>query len=256
MVVLAACGGDKKKEDGSSSAAATQSGAESAQQATTAPTEAARQATASPAPTQTERVIAADCLKGVKSYRYEGKVRLKLPTGQSSGLPAGIELNDVAFTGAYVAPDRSQFKVELGPTTFETIAIGNDEWTKFGPSGWIKSPGTGGLAFNPDSFCRTNLSDLDRAGVKPSKDKVNGRDALRYEYDKKTISRLNNLFGGGPLPELPDNTKVTLWVTESEHWPIRVTLAGDRSGADPYAINFEFNLTDLNKDDIKIDAPR
>jgi hypothetical protein len=263
LVLAAACGGggDKdtnKKDEGSSAAI----GAVPA--TSRAATEAARQATAAPSAAagigQTEQIVAADCLKGVKAYRFDGKMALKLPSGTSAGPVAGLDLNDISFSGAFVAPDRSQFKIQIAGGAFETINIGNDQWTKIASSPWIKSTGSGDALFSPDSFCRSNLKDLEKAGVKPTKDKVSGVDALKYEFDKKALGKLNSVFGGGntsPLPDLPENTKMVLWVTEKEHWPVRVTLSGEqKTGSDPYSLSIEFNITDLNKGDISIEAPK
>jgi hypothetical protein len=257
--VIAACGGDDKKKDeqpvSGSVATAAPAATEAARQATAQPTTAARAAT-STAVAQGEQVIATDCLKSVKSYRYEGKIQLKLPAGASAGALPGLELNDIAFSGAFVEPDRNQFKVDLGFTSFETVTIGKEAWTRLGGAGWTKS-NDGGVSFSPDQFCQANLTELNKANVKPSKDKVNGVDALKYEFDKNAIVRVNNIFGGsGALPELPDNTRMNLWVTEKERWPVKMTLTGSRTGTDPYNINFEFNLTDINKGGITIEAPR
>lgn len=259
-VLLAACGGDKKKDESkavNSVATAASSATEAARQAAATATPAARAATATAsAAAPAEPVIAADCLKNVKSYRYEGKIQLKLPAGATAGALPGLELNDISFSGAFVEPDRNQFKVDLGFTSFETVQIGNDTWTRLGGAGWQKS-NEGGVSFSPDQFCRANLTELNKANVKPTKDKVNGVDALKYEFDKNAIVRVNNIFGNGSaLPDLPDNTRMTLWVSEKERWPLKMTLTGDRAGSDPYNIKFEFNLTDLNKGGITIEAPK
>lgn len=257
-LLLTACGGDDNKTPSASGTAApTQAtaAARAVTTTTTTATETARQATATAGSGQTERVVAADCFKSIKAYRYEGKIQLKL-SQSSTALVPGLELNDVSFSGAYVAPDRSQFKMDIAGTTIESVTIGRDTWSRFGGSGWIKSTDAN-LAFSPNDFCEANLQDLDKANVRPTKERVNGIDALRYEFDRKALARLNNLFGdAADLLELPDNTKMTLWVTEKERWPLRMTLTGDKTGADPYSINLQFNITDLNKDGIKIEPPQ
>ncbi|MFN8556249.1 MAG: hypothetical protein U0531_02500 [Dehalococcoidia bacterium] len=206
-----------------------------------------------PAAAQNDPVVAADCLRGVKSYRYNGKASLR---GGSGGGLAG----DVTFDGAYIAPDRSQFRISFGSQAVETIGIGQDTWTKFGSAPWVKAPAGSqtGTAFAPDVFCESNLRDLAKAGVRPTRDKVGATDALRYEFDKKAIGRLSGAFGANQadVSELPDNTRLTLWVTEKERWPLRVTLSGDqRTGNEPFSINLEFNVTDLNQGSVRIDPP-
>lgn len=255
LALAAACGGKENK-----SSQAPPAGAGGASMATVAPTEAARPAaTPTPADTSGGQVVAADCLKSVRSYRYSGTLKVK----GASQPAAAVALDNVRFSGAFVAPDRSQAKVELAGQSFETVRIGADTWTRFGTGDWVKG-NVGGAAplFSPDDFCsgslvQLNRTDLARAGVKATKERVNGMDALRYEFDKQAIQRLERLFGGqSDLQSLPDNLKLTLWVTEKEHWPVKVVLSGEaKDRPDQLSIELEYTITDLNKE-IRIEPPR
>lgn len=263
-LLVAACGGDDKKDDkgndqarasGAATVAATATAA-----ATTTETPRTAAATATASGGQAERVIAADCLKGLSSYRYSGKLKLTLP-GDAGGA-VGDALGDISFSGAFAAPDRATTKIDLRGQGFETVTIGSDSWTRIGSGPWTRSDagglGAGAFAFNPNDFCRDNLANLSDAGVKPTRDRVNGADALKYEFDKQAIGRLSLAGGAGRegLDALPDNTRLTLWVTEKERWPLRVTLTGDSKSASQATFNIEFNITDLNKGDVTIEAPK
>jgi hypothetical protein len=242
-LLFAACGGDDKKsgESGSGTSAGTtaQGGSPTARDDSLATT---------------------NCLKDVKSYRFEGKLSFRLPSGTAASV--GTQQGDFTFSGAFVAPDRSQIKADLAGFSFEQVQIGSDAWTRIGNGGWTKSAAdsSGGFSFTPESFCESNLTELNKAGVKPTRDKVNGVNALKYEFDRNALNRLNDLFGNSDsaadLTTLPDNTKLTLWVTEKERWPVRMTLTGDgKVNNEQLAFNMQFNVTDINKD-IKIEAPR
>jgi hypothetical protein len=50
--------------------------------------------------------------------------------------------------------------------------------------------------------------------------------------------------------------RVTLWVTEKEKWPLRFTIVSERGSTDAGSFKTELNITDFNKDDIRIEAPR
>jgi hypothetical protein len=230
LAVLAACGSDDNSESDSAAAVAT---------------------------TASDEIVAEDCLKGAKSYRYNG--RLQLDAGDDSGGFAEL-LGDVTLSGSFVSPDRSQTLIETRGQKFETITIGADTWTRLGSGEWTKGEGLiGDLSLDPQSFCELGLGELGKAGVKPSKDKVRGVDALRYEFDRDALGRLGELFGSGSpddVAALPENTKVVLWVTQKERWPVKITVNGERKeGDDPMTFNLEFTVTDLNKDSIKIEAP-
>ena len=258
VFIVAACGGGKKNDQAATPPTAATSAAArvATSEATRAP--ATTNPTTTPAtPTTTARgnepVIAADCLKSVKSYRYTGKMQL------GSGLTGGAALapNDITLSGAVVAPDRTQLKLEANGQAFETITIGSDTWLRVAGGAWNKTTGTSPFSFSLDDFCRANLASIDTAGVQPTRETLAGQSVLRYEFDRKALAKLNTSLGqAGSSADLPANAKMTVWVTEKERWPVRLILTGGQSGGnDPNFIALEFTLSDLNASSVRIDAP-
>jgi hypothetical protein len=247
-VLLVACGGDDDKKDSAQSTGPASGTA----QATTA-AGGARGASGTAAAGQAQ--AQGDCFAGLKTYRYAGNVKLKLPPGL--GGPGGAQ--DIAVEGAFVSPDRTQSSVKSGRDTFEIISIGNDLWTREGSDGWTKGDaGSAGINITPGDICRTNPADLERAGIKPTKEKVNGTDALRYRIGKQDLDKLDQAFSGiaGQLTLLFDAVDLSLWVTEQEKWPLRLALDASQSGADAIAISLQFDVKDFNKGDIKVEPPK
>ncbi|MGH2603486.1 MAG: hypothetical protein ACRDJ9_29395, partial [Dehalococcoidia bacterium] len=151
-LILVACGGDDSKAEEKTRDNQTSTPTAVAA-ATTEPSGSARASgTPSSGSGQTLQLNCDD----VSAFRFNGKLSLNAPdSGTSPGdinsLVASL-LRDVAFTGAYVAPDRTQFKAEGGTNspigTVEVIQIGNTVYTQLGSTGWQQSTGQG----NPLEF--------------------------------------------------------------------------------------------------------
>src|SRR5215212_4521194 len=292
MLLLVACGGDdskaeKKTKEGTTAPTAalgqasggtsggTSGGSGSSSAATAAPTGVA-QAQATQAPANTSRALDLDCGKDLKAFRFAGRLALQAPGAGGSANstdPTALFsslLSDVKFSGAYVAPDRTSFKFEggkdslLGGQAIEFIQIGNTSYTKFGATGWQSSTGTSGTMdftenLDPRQLCNSLKGTL--AGDVPSrKEKINGVDAVRYDYDRKTLEKLikdnPGVFGDFTGGEIPENFKMNIWVSEKEKFPVKMLVSG--SGTDQgqkYSFELEFNVSDLNGN-VKIDAPK
>jgi len=293
MMLLVACGGDdskaeKKTRDGTTAPTAalgqasggtsggTSGGSGSSSSAATAAPTSVAQAQATQAPANTSRALDLDCGKDLKAFRFDGRLALQAPgTGgaANSSDPTALVsslLGDVKFSGAYVAPDRTSFKFEggkdslLGGQAIEFIQIGTTSYTRFGATGWQSSTGTGGPMdftenLDPRQLCTSLKGGL--TGDAPSrKEKVNGVDAVRYDYDRKTLEKLSKdnpgPFGEFTGGEIPENFKMNIWVSEKEKFPVKMLVSG--SGTDQgqkYSLELEFNVTDLNGN-VKIDPPR
>jgi len=208
--------------------------------------------------TDDEQVVADDCLQGTEAYRYNGELQIE---GVSDlwKLAVPVGFGDASFHGAVGPPDRYQFRFEAADQVNEVVKIGSVIWAKGDNGRFIE--GDAGPEDVPfvDVYCRSELLELNQTEVEPSKDRVNGVDALRFEFDKQELVRLYRLADGTDDAEavetLPDNTKLTVWATERERWPVKVVMTGDAQG-DPElpTFNLEINVTDLN-DDITIEAP-
>lgn len=209
---------------------------------------------------QRDTVVADDCLAGVKTYRYDGRLQVTLP-GNRAGDPSG-GVRNISFRGAVVAPDREYAAVDLERVLFQSIAVGRDTWMRMAGAAWMRS-GSGVpdiFTFSPGGFCRTSFPGVNRAGIKPARDRVNGTDALRYEFDKQAIVTHDIWFGrslsAAGVRELPDDARLLLWVTEKEHWLLKLTAAGGQTaGAGRLSFSFEASITDFNRQDITVEAP-
>lgn len=191
-----------------------------------------------------------DCFSAVKSYRYS--FELKAPSGGGAG--AGPGTGNISFSGAFVAPNRSQMKIDFGGFIEETVMIGDDSWSRAEKGAWVKSDDSysSTSSFSPNEFCQSALTDVAASGAKAAKEKVGGIDTLRYEFGKEAAGRLSAKLPGG----VPDNTKVTLLITEAERLPVKLTMVGDqKSGPNAGSFSLAFNLTDMNKS-IAINPPK
>lgn len=194
------------------------------------------------------------CLANLSSYRYSGTVAIKLPAGSGVG-----GSGDVKVSGAAVMPDRFHSKVQAGGESFEVISIGTDVWTRQGNGPWEKNPGSPGVpSFQPQDFCQVTSTDLERAGVRGTRERVGGVDAVRYRLKGGDLDKLGTGLEGpaAALTALFDTVEMNLWFTEKERWPLRITLAAEQSGTDAVSFKAEFNLTDFNARDITIEPPR
>ena len=277
MLLLAACGGDdsqaeKKTREGTPAATAAV-GQAAVATSTTAPTSVG-QAQATQAPANATRTLQVDCGDDLKAFRFSGRLALQTAgsgSNNSSADPSalfGSLLSDVKFSGAVVAPDRTSFKLEggqdslLGGQAVEFVQIGTTSYTKIGNTGWQSSTGSGASDFtdslDPRELCR-NIQDSLRADVPSRKEKVNGVDAIRYDYDRKALEKLgsaNGFFDEITGGELPENFKMNVWVSEKEKFPVKMLMSGSGTAqGEKYSMELEFNVTDLNGN-VKIDPPR
>ena len=96
--------------------------------------------------------------------------------------------------------------------------------------------------------------------MKPTSEKLDGQNVQKYEFDRDALARFQDLFGGlggGGSAEIPADAKLDVWVAEKEHLPLKMTLQGsDTSDQGSYSIDLEFNITDLNGNDINIQPPQ
>lgn len=264
-VVAVACGGGGDKKAGDQSAGANTPAAQ-AKTTEAKPTGGATTA-AKQAPTAEATEAAADggsnvdlsALRKLKSYRYKVVFAIQGGTGSEEAISFEQE-------GAWVAPDRSTAKCTggFGPIKIEEEAI------TIGDKSWVKSDATGGkfqegtsdtCSFTPEEMVST-FSASDLAGIKGSKETVNGVKAVRYDLDEKTAKDLLDLaraFGGGEdVGSLPPDLRFTfsIWLAEDGSWPVRalMDMSGSQDGQQ-FAFKIESNVTDVNDSGIKINPP-
>lgn len=251
IMLIAACGGKSKE------AAATPTPAPSPTPAAT-PSQASARArssgTSRPAPAQP--VVAADCLKGLNSYRFDGRFNIQLGSGTAGNFLSAA--GDSTFSGAFAAPDRTQLKLSTKALDAEAIQIGQDSWVHLGSQPWTKLGQNGSpLAdISPQAVCEQLLTRLDGQGRTPGHDTVNGTPALRYQFDKQALERMGVFEGEGASAGslLPDGTSLTIWVTEKERYPVKLTITGGKP-TDTAFVDVGFTIHDLNDPSIKIQQP-
>jgi hypothetical protein len=221
------------------------------------------------------RVIELNCDQELKSFRFGGELALKSPQSGSNGSGGissvvGSLLQNVKFSGAFAAPDRTQFKLDGGGNsplgTIEFIQIGNTSYVKLGSAPWQQSQGDSSASgivdqVDPRDLCEQFEQGLTSA-VPARSEKVNGFDATRFDYDRAALEKLGDSAGGllgsivGPNGELPENAKMSVWVSDKDKFPVKmqVTASGKQNGED-VSLNMDLNVTDLNGN-VTIDAPR
>jgi hypothetical protein len=270
LLAIAACGGDDSNDD-------QQTAESTATNATTASgqsggTQSGSSGSSSGATTQ---AIELNCNQNLKSFRFSGELSVNSPQSSSSGSNSiasavGSLLQNVKFTGAFATPDRTQLKLDGGQNSplgaIEFIQIGDTSYIKLGTAPWQQSQGDSATAgfvdqVDPREICRQFEQNL-TSSVPARKEQANGVDATRYDYDRAALEKLGDSAGGligavgGSNGELPENAKMSVWVSEKEKFPVRmqVTASGKQDGED-YSLNMDLNVTDLNGN-VTINAPR
>jgi len=178
-------------------------------------------------------------------------------------------------SGAFVAPDRQQstIKADLGflSINLESIAIGDQSWTREPGGEWTDASADGGLGsdlgldISPTDVMGTGddeslqeLRDL-LADREFESEKVNGVDAVRYTLTREDLQ--NEIQASGSAQDLADLEDLdefegAIWLERSTGYPVKFVL--DASGTvegDETTVHIELNLTDLNDDSISIEPP-
>jgi hypothetical protein len=165
----------------------------------------------------------AGCFGRLKTYRYHGSYDVSLPGASSIAF---------SFRGSAVPPDRVQMEVRSEGLTAEAIVVGDEVWLRAGDSGWEQdTDGTLGPTPKPDDFCIYGAADLEEAGIKGKRDRINGVAAVRYEVSTSDLKKLIAPRTGAALADISAEVgamQMTLWVTEKERWPLRLTIESDR----------------------------
>jgi hypothetical protein len=275
-MLLVACGGDDATAEKKSSEATAAPTAALGQAGATTGTSAApgaAQTQTTPAPANASRSLEVDCGDQLKAFRFTARLAMKSPDSGSNNTGSTVFASplfgDLKLSGAFVAPDRTSLKLEggqdslLGGQAIEFIQIGDTSYTKIGNTGWQSASGAGNAldlteGLDPRQLCKS-VEDSLRADVPSRKEKVNGVDAIRYDYDRKALEKLSedsSFFGDLTGGELPENFKMNIWVSEKEKFPVRMVVsASGTAEGQKYSMEMEFNVTDLNGN-VKIDPPK
>lgn len=211
---------------------------------------------------------AANTLMELRSFRFD--VTLKMDFDMSSvsddedDWSAGLAqaflamFSDIKMEGAYVAPDAFDMQMKLAGENVHVIQIGDKSWINDG-SGWEESDAFGsdlGFLSDPSELPFDMLPEVLK-NAKTSSEKVNGVETTRYSFDKKALEDLVKDFGedAAQLSQI-DQAKLDVWVTK-DNIPVKIAMdmKGKTEDGSAMAVNMELNVTDLNSDKVKIEAP-
>jgi hypothetical protein len=195
-------------------------------------------------------------LKGLESIL--GESLGSLTGGESTAIPETMTLE---ISGAFVAPDKAEFRMSITGLTDEVAmtVIGNQQWMKMGD-----------LAMGPSAF-EGNLSDMSLAesiwggfsegagGLTCASEKretVNGVPSRYCSIDQATFEQLGSLFGGTEQTGDIEELSLDMWQAEDGGWPVRMQahVAGTDASGQKFDANVEMNITDVNKQ-IEIKPP-
>ena len=242
--LAAACGGDD--EDGGSTSNAGGGGAVT---------------------TELDLSQAATQLMDLRSFRFDVSLKMDfdLPASdEEDELSAGLAnaflalLSDIEMHGAYVAPDSFDMTMRIAGEEVRMVQIGNRAWINEG-SGWQESDDIGsfGALGDPADLAFDVLPQEVLRNAKTKSEKVNGVEATRYSFDKAALQALAAEVGEDTagLEEI-DSAQLDVWLTK-DNIPVKMSMdvRGTAEDGSDIAVNLQFDVSDLNSNQIKIEAP-
>jgi hypothetical protein len=176
-------------------------------------------------------------------------------------LSLSILLSDVETRGASVAPDKSEMQMTPGESgqTMGAVVIGERTWFSSGEE-WTETPnGAPDVSLlSPEKVSGSVIDEETFAGAEPTKEKMNGVDALHYTANQSGLGSLRELLGvAEPENDVPVETKMDLWLTEDGGYPVRLMIdaGGTDTEGEEVSVQLEMNVTDLNDPGIEIEPP-
>jgi hypothetical protein len=220
--------------------------------------------------TELDLSAAANDLLELRSFRFDMTLKMDFDLGAmasneddefGAGLAAAflLLLSNIQMEGAYVAPDSFDMKMQLAGEEVHIIQIGDRTWINEG-SGWQETDAdTGDLSLlgDPSDLGLDLLPQEVLRNAKTRSEKVNGVETTRYSFDKQALEALATELGEDTagLDEI-DEAQLNVWMTK-DNIPVKIAMdvKGTAEDGSKMAITMEFNVTDLNSDRIKIEAP-
>jgi len=220
----------------------------------------AKEAAATPTPGRQAIPIAS--LAELKSFRYSITMHIEIPGLEDELLPGfAALLSDVEIRGASVAPDKSEMQMTLGESgqVMGAVVIGERTWFSSGEE-WTETPnGAPDVSLlSPEKVSGSVIDEEVFAGAEPTKEKMNGVDALHYTANQSGLGSLRELLGvAEPENDVPVETKMDLWLTEDGGYPVRMVIdaGGTDTEGEEVSVQLEMNVTDLNDPGIEIEPP-
>ena len=222
--------------------------------------QATKEAAATPTPGGQAIPIAS--LADLKSFRYSITLHLEIPGLEDELFPGfAALLSDVEIRGASVAPDKSEMQMTLGESgqVMGAVVIGERTWFSSGEE-WTETPNRASdvSLLSPEKVSGSVIDEEAFAGAKPTKEKLNGVDALHYTANQSGLGSLRELLGvAEPENDVPVETRMELWLTEDGGYPVRLMIdaRGKDAEGEEVSVQLEMNVTDLNDPGIEIEPP-
>jgi hypothetical protein len=222
--------------------------------------QATKEAAATPTPGGQAIPIAS--LADLKSFRYSITMHIEIPGLEDELFPGfAALLSDVEIRGASVAPDKSEMQMTLGESgqVMGAVVIGERTWFSSGEE-WTETPNRASdvSLLSPEKVSGSVIDEEAFAGAKPTKEKLNGVDALHYTANQSGLGSLRELLGvAEPENDVPVETRMDLWLTEDGGYPVRLMIdaRGKDAEGEEVSVQLEMNVTDLNDPGIEIEPP-
>ena len=222
--------------------------------------QATKEAAATPTPGGQAIPIAS--LAELKSFRYSITMHIEIPGLEDELFPGfAALLSDVEIRGASVAPDKSEMQMTLGESgqVMGAVVIGERTWFSSGEE-WTETPNRASdvSLLSPEKVSGSVIDEEVFAGAEPTKEKMNGVDALHYTANQSGLGSLRELLGvAEPENDVPVETRMELWLTEDGGYPVRLMIdaRGKDAEGEEVSVQLEMNVTDLNDPGIEIEPP-
>jgi hypothetical protein len=273
VLLAAACGGSDDSKTNDSSLNSNDNTSSSSQPASTA---TSGSSSSSSSGNSSSGNVKTAQLSSLESYRYTLKMEGTGTGGpladirdSLASVPGGTpaRANDaVTFNvdGAFVKPDKAQWKIKVGSFEVAQTVIGKQEWVTFGGQTQGPQPATSldpnDLSLAAAMWDQSNLPDdvSGKMSCASGKETVNGVSTRKCDLDKAALSSmqkdLEGFFQDVSLKDL-NAFNMSLWLAD-QGYPVKmnVDIAGKDASSRDYALTMQMNLTDINKS-IDIKAP-
>lgn len=207
-------------------------------------------------------VVTGGSLTDVTSFEYELVFEGDLadlasafaPTGDAADIPEG----ELRMSGAFKAPDRARFEINIGDEALlGVVVIGAEQWLNIGGQ-WI-GPTPADTPADENVLAFDFAEDFDTEGLKCEGDSedVNGVEAVRCSLSREDLDELADVlaaFGEDvDSSEIPEDFEFEVWVAKDGGYPVRVSFGGTdpTTGAN---LGFTMNISNINGD-VEIEPP-
>jgi len=270
VIAAAACGGSNDSKSNGSPPNTNDNTGSSSQPASTATSGSSSSSASGGSSVKTAQLSSLD------SYRYTMKmegtgtggpladIRDSLGSVPGGTTPKANEAVSFNVDGAFVKPDKAQWKIKVGALEVAQTVIGKQEWVTFGGQTQGPQPATSldptDLSLAAAMWDQSNLSDdvSGKMSCASGKETVNGVSARKCDLDKAALTSmqkdLEGFFQDVSLKDL-NAFNMSLWLAD-QGYPVKmnVDIAGKDSSARDYGLKVQMDLTDVNKS-IDIKAP-